>query len=72
MDSCDGQYNLCGTESTSGSLAQNIKSRKNGGEHGSQQLQTLDRVDSLDGFQKHDSEHSLLKTSQGRPKSSWE
>uniref|UniRef100_A0A804PGS4 Uncharacterized protein n=1 Tax=Zea mays TaxID=4577 RepID=A0A804PGS4_MAIZE len=68
MDSCDGQYNLCGTESTSGSLAQNIQSRKNGGEHGSQQLQTLDRVDSLDGFQKHDSEHSLLKTSQVSPK----
>jgi hypothetical protein len=68
-DSCDGQYNLCGTESTSGSLVQNIHSRKIGGEHGSHQLQPLDHVDSLDGFQKHDSEHSLLKTSQGRPKS---
>ncbi|OQU84753.1 hypothetical protein SORBI_3004G117900 [Sorghum bicolor] len=67
-DSCDGQYNLCGTESTSGSLVQNIHSRKIGGEHGSQQLQPLDHVDSLDGFQKHDSEHSLLKTSQVSPK----
>ncbi|XP_066330043.1 uncharacterized protein [Miscanthus floridulus] len=67
-DSCDGQYNLCGTESTSGSLVQNIHSRKIGGEHGSHQLQPLDHVDSLDGFQKHDSEHSLLKTSQVSPK----
>lgn len=70
-DSCDARYNLCGTESTSGSLVQNIHSRKIGGEHGSQQLKPLDHVDSLDGIQNHDSEHSLLKTSQGRPNSIW-
>ncbi|XP_062218792.1 uncharacterized protein LOC133918760 isoform X2 [Phragmites australis] len=67
MDSCDVPYNLCGTESTSGSLVQNIHSRKNASEHGSQQLQPLDHGDSSDGFQKHDSEHSLLKTSQASP-----
>jgi hypothetical protein len=72
LDPCDGQHNLCGTESTSGSLVQNIHSRKIGGEHGSQQLQPQDHLDSLDGFQKHDSDYSLLKTSQGRPKSIWE
>jgi hypothetical protein len=68
MDSCDRRYNLCGTESTSGSLVQNIHSRKIGSENGSQQLQSLDHGDSSDGFQKHDIEHSLLKT-QGTPKS---
>jgi hypothetical protein len=62
MDSCDRRYNLCGTESTSGSLVQNIHSRKIGSENGSQQLQSLDHGDSSDGFQKHDIEHSLLKT----------
>ncbi|PWZ28361.1 hypothetical protein Zm00014a_020496 [Zea mays] len=68
LDPCDGQHNLCGTESTSGSLVQNIHSRKIGGEHGSQQLQPQDHLDSLDGFQKHDSDYSLLKTSQVSPK----
>ncbi|KAL6629445.1 hypothetical protein ACP70R_029210 [Stipagrostis hirtigluma subsp. patula] len=68
MDSCDRQSNLCGTESTSGSLVQNIHSRKSESEHGSQQLQALDHGDSSDGFQKHYSEHSLLKTPQASPK----
>ncbi|XP_034580648.1 uncharacterized protein [Setaria viridis] len=68
MGSCDGRYNLCGMESTSGSLVQNIHSRKIGSENGSQQLQSLDHGDSSDGFQKHDSEHSLLKTPQVSPK----
>ncbi|KAJ1278895.1 hypothetical protein BS78_04G113900 [Paspalum vaginatum] len=68
VDSCDGRYNLCGMESTSGSLVQNFHSRKIGTEHGSHQLQPLDHGDSLDGFQKHDSEHSLLKTPQASPK----
>jgi len=67
--SCDRQYHLCGTESTSGSLVQNIHSRKIGGENGPQQLQSLDNGDSSDCFQKHDIEHSLLKTLQGTPKS---
>lgn len=69
VDSCDGRYNLGGAESTSGSLARNIHSSKIGGEHGSLQLQPLDHGDSLDGFQKHDSENSLSKASQGRLKS---
>lgn len=69
MDSCDARYNLCGTESTSGSPVQNIHSRKFGSENSSQQLQSLDHGDSLDGFLKHDSEHSLLKTPQGKPNS---
>lgn len=68
MDPCDGRYNSCGMESTSGSLVQNIHSRKIGTEHGSQQLQPLDHGGSLDGFQMHDSEHSLLKTPQASPK----
>ncbi|WVZ77056.1 hypothetical protein U9M48_024958 [Paspalum notatum var. saurae] len=68
VDSCDGRYNLCGMESTSGSLVQNFHSRKVGTEHGLQQLQPLDHGDSLDGFHKHDSEHSLLKTPQASPK----
>uniref|UniRef100_A0A0A9DF05 Uncharacterized protein n=1 Tax=Arundo donax TaxID=35708 RepID=A0A0A9DF05_ARUDO len=55
MDSCDRHYNLCGTESTSGSLI-------------SQHLQPLDHGDSSDGFQKHDNEHSLLKTPHASPK----
>ncbi|XP_062223578.1 uncharacterized protein LOC133922311 isoform X2 [Phragmites australis] len=68
MDSCDGRYNLCGTESTSGSLVQNVHQRKIGSEHGSQQLQPQDHGDSSDGFQKHDSDHSLLKIPQESPK----
>ena len=68
MDSsCDRRYNLCGTESTSGSLVQNIHSRKIGSENGPQQLQSLDHGDSSDGFQKHGVEHSLSKTPQGMP-----
>jgi hypothetical protein len=65
IGSCDGRHNLCGTESTSGSLVQSIHSRKIGSENGSQQMQSLDHGDSSDGFQKHDSEHSILKTPQG-------
>ncbi|XP_039836272.1 uncharacterized protein LOC120697182 isoform X2 [Panicum virgatum] len=69
MDSsCDRRYNLCGTESTYGSLVQNIHSRKIGSENGPQQLQSLDHGDSSDGFQKHDIEHSLSKTPQVSPK----
>ncbi|CAL4970136.1 unnamed protein product [Urochloa decumbens] len=66
MMECDGRYNLCGTESTSGSLVQNIHSRKIGSEN-AQQLQSLDHGDSSDGLQKYDSEHSLLKTPQVPP-----
>ncbi|KAL6889036.1 hypothetical protein ACP4OV_010062 [Aristida adscensionis] len=57
LDSCDRQSNLCGTESTSGSLVQNIHSRKNESEHGSQ---PLDHVDY--------GEHSHMKTPQASPK----
>ncbi|CAN6231160.1 unnamed protein product [Urochloa humidicola] len=64
---CDVRYNLCGMESTSGSLVQNIHSRKIGNENG-QQPQSVDHGDSSDGFQKYDSEHSLLKTPQVSPK----
>ncbi|CAN6272193.1 unnamed protein product [Urochloa humidicola] len=67
MMECDVRYNLCGTESTSGSLIQNIHSRKIGNENG-QQPQSVDHGDSSDGFQKYDSDHSLLKTPQVSPK----
>ncbi|TVU33373.1 hypothetical protein EJB05_25186 [Eragrostis curvula] len=67
MDSFEGRYNLCGTESTSGSPVQ-IHSRKVGNGHVSQQRQNLENGDSSDGFQKHGSENSLLRTPQASPR----
>ncbi|GJN19520.1 hypothetical protein PR202_gb06803 [Eleusine coracana subsp. coracana] len=68
MDSFEGRYNLCGTESTSGSLVQNIHSRKGGNAHGSQQQHYLENGDLSDGFQKHGNEDSLLRTPQASPR----
>jgi hypothetical protein len=64
-DSFKGRYNLLGTESTSGSLLQNIHSRKTGNVLGSQQRHHLDNGDLSDGFHKHGNEDSLLRTPQG-------
>lgn len=69
MDSFEGRHNLCGTESTSGSLVQSIHSRKAGNVHGSQQRQYLENGDLSDGLQKHGSEDSHLRTPQGTLKS---
>jgi hypothetical protein len=65
IDSCGRQSNLCGTESTSGSLVQTICSKKIGSEHGPQLLHSLDHGGTSDSFQRNDGGRSLLKTPQG-------
>lgn len=68
IDSCGRQSNLCGTESTSGSLGQTICSKKIGSEHGPQLLHSLDHGGTSDSFQRNDGGRSLLKTPQASRK----